>query len=49
MRWAELVAHIGEMRNVYKILMENLKEEKVCGKLWSELIWLRIGTIDGLL
>jgi hypothetical protein len=33
MRWAEHVAHMGEMRNAYEILIENLEGNRTLGRL----------------
>jgi hypothetical protein len=32
MRWAGHIAHMGEMRNVYKILLEKLEGKKPSGR-----------------
>jgi hypothetical protein len=32
MRWAGNVAHVGEVRNVYKILVETLERKRTLGR-----------------
>jgi hypothetical protein len=44
MRWTWHVARMGTKRNAYRILMT-----KPEGMVWNGSIWLKIGTIGGLL
>jgi hypothetical protein len=45
--------HAWERKNAYKVLLGKPEGKRSLGRkderVWSELIWLRIGTIDGLL
>jgi hypothetical protein len=60
MRWAGHVARIGEKRNAYRLLVGKPEGKKPPSRprrrwmdnikmVWTGLIWLRIGTIGGLL
>ena len=53
MRWARHVAHMGESRGVYRVLVGKPEGKKSLGRwifskwdvgVWTELTWLRIGT-----
>jgi hypothetical protein len=55
MRWERHVACMGEMRNAYRILVGKPKGKRPLGRprcRWEDnikMVWLRIGTGDGLL
>jgi hypothetical protein len=68
MRWAGRVAHMGEWRKVYRVLVGKPKGKRPLGRprhiwedgirmdlreigwgVWSGFVWLRIGTVGGLL
>jgi hypothetical protein len=52
MRWADHIAPMGEMRNVYKVLVVKPEGKRLLRRpmyRWEEFIWLRIGTSGGLL
>jgi hypothetical protein len=68
MRWAGLVARMGEKRNSYRLLVGKPEGKRPLGRsrrtwvdtirtdlgevvwmVWTGLVWLRIGTVGGLL
>jgi hypothetical protein len=44
MRWAGHVARMGEKSNVYRLLVGKPEGRRPLGRLWTGLVWLRIGT-----